>query len=441
MIPGSDSDHPSFRRSFGFALQGFRMAIKTERNIRVMLAGAALAAILGILCQIDALSWAILALCCGVVLCAELVNTALETIVDLVSPEFHPLAGRAKDIAAAAVYVLCCFVAVCGIIIFARALLDRLSSTLCNAFLVRWLMSDQNAKFTSGFVALVGRPNVGKSTLLNACLGHRVAITSPVAQTTRKRMRGVITTEDSQIIIVDTPGLHKPKDALGKELNRAALGELQDVDVIAFLIDATKPVGRGDEWVAKHVASAHAHKILVITKADLASEAQVQAQLEASLKLAKFDDTIVLSAQENFNVDAFLKLVAAQLPEGPQWFPEDMDTDASDEELVAEFIREKVLYHLKQEIPHSVGVLCDDISWPKKDHASITATILVERLGQKRIVIGHKGSMIKQIGIEARKDLEKLFGTSVYLSLEVRVRPSWRRDANEIRRLGYDAGE
>ena len=159
--------------------------------------------------------------------------------------------------------------------------------------------------FRSGFVALVGRPNVGKSTLLNACMGKRVAITSPVAQTTRRRMRAVVNTPDSQLVIVDTPGLHKPKDALGKELNRAALGELADVDVVALLIDATKPVGRGDEWVAKHVAAAHAYKLLVVTKADIATPEQVKSQLDAASELADFDDSIVVSAAEKFNVDAF----------------------------------------------------------------------------------------------------------------------------------------
>ncbi len=293
----------------------------------------------------------------------------------------------------------------------------------------------------SGFVALVGRPNVGKSTLLNACLGEKVAIESPVAQTTRKRFRGVVNLEDAQVILVDTPGLHKPKDALGKELNRAALAELADVDVVAMLIDATKPVGSGDAWVARHVDASDAHRVLVITKADVASPELVSAQLEAARALARFDDEIVVSARERFNVEGFLSLVAAQLPEGPQWFPEDMSSDASDEDLVAEFIREKVLLNLRDEIPHSVAVTCEDINWAKDGHASVAATILVERESQKGIVIGSGGSMVKRIGTEARADLERILGANVYLDLEVRVRPQWRRDANEIRRLGYDAGD
>ena len=301
-------------------------------------------------------------------------------------------------------------------------------------------MSVAEAPFRSGFVALVGRPNVGKSTLVNACLGEKLAITSPVAQTTRKRLRAVVNSPDSQIVIVDTPGIHKPKDALGKELNQSALGELADADVVAFLIDATKPVGTGDAWVARHVDSSEAdYRLLVITKADKASPEQVMSQLEAARALAHFDDELVISAKEGFNVDSFLSLVASHLPEGPRWFPEDMDSDVSDEEVVAEFVREKLLLNLRQEVPHSVAVVCEDIEWAKDGHASITATILVEREGQKGIVVGKGGSMIKKVGTEARRDLERIFGCKVYLDLAVRVQREWRRDQNEIRRLGYSS--
>ena len=293
------------------------------------------------------------------------------------------------------------------------------------------------APFRSGFVALVGRPSVGKSTLLNAAVGGKLAITSPVAQTTRRRMRAVVNTPGSQLVIVDTP-----KDALGKELNKVALGELGDVDVVAFLVDATKPVGRGDEWVAKHVAASRApFKLLVITKADLAKPEQVRSQLDAASALARFDDAMVISAKEGFNVDSFVSLVGEHLPEGPRWFPEDMDCDATDEELVAEFVREKVLNNLRQEVPHSVGVICDDIDWRKDGLASVRATIIVEREGQKGIVIGKGGQMIKRIGTQARHDVERLFDTKVFLDLQVRVQPQWRRDRNEIRRLGYDYEE
>ena len=295
--------------------------------------------------------------------------------------------------------------------------------------------------FRSGFVALVGRPNAGKSTLLNACYGKRIAIATPVAQTTRKRLRAVVNTPASQIVIVDTPGLHKPKDALGKELNRAALGELADVDVVAMLLDATKPVGTGDEWVARHVGAARAPKLLVLTKADLATPEQVSSQLEAARGLADFSDVIVTSATEGFNVDAFLRMVGERLPEGPKWFPDGMGSDASDEDLVSEFIREKVLLNCRDEVPHSVAVTCDNISFAKDGHVSVSASILVEREGQKGIIVGRGGSMIKRIGMAARKDIERIFGCRAFVALRVQVRPQWRRDANEIRRLGYDAGE
>lgn len=294
--------------------------------------------------------------------------------------------------------------------------------------------------FRSGFVALVGRPNAGKSTLLNAAVGHKVAAVSNVAQTTRRAMRAVINTPTSQLVIVDTPGLHKPKDALGKELNRSALGSLSDVDAVAMLVDAKSPVGRGDEWVASHVKACDApYKLLVVTKADLVSPQVAAEQVSAAREMADFDDAVVVSAQEGFNVDSFVSLVSAHLPEGPKWFPDDMTTDASDEDLVAEFIREKAFRNLRQEIPHSVAVTCNDIEWRDEDHASITATILVERESQKGIVIGAGGRMIKKIGTEARRDIERLFDAKVFLDLSVRVQPAWRRDKNEIARLGLEA--
>jgi GTP-binding protein Era len=296
--------------------------------------------------------------------------------------------------------------------------------------------------FRSGFVALVGRPNVGKSTLLNAMIGRKLAITSNVAQTTRRRMRAVLNTPSSQLVIVDTPGLHKPKDTLGKELNRAALSSLEDVDVVALLIDATQEVGRGDEWVAQHVRACTApHKLLVITKADRVSAQQARSHVEAASKLADFDDVLVTSAQEGFNVESFVDLVSSRLPEGPRWFPEDMDCDMSDEELVAEFVREKAFRNLRQELPHSLAVTCDDITWEKNSHAVMTVTLLVERESQKAIVIGRSGTMIKRIGTEARRDIERLFGARVFLDLSVHVQPSWRRDHNEIRRLGLEVDE
>ena len=292
----------------------------------------------------------------------------------------------------------------------------------------------------SGFVALVGRPNAGKSTLMNACMGTKMAITSPVAQTTRRRMCGVVRREGLQIVFVDTPGIHKPQDSLGSELNKSALSELDDVDVLCFLIDASKPVGKGDAWIAERIAKSSAKRILVLTKADLASPELVAKQVDAARALLDFDDIIVLSATEGFNVDAFIDLVASYLPEGPEWFPEGMATDIPDETVVAEFVREKVLLRTREEVPHSVGVVCDEFE-RKRGLLRLHCTIYVERDGQKGIIIGKKGALLKAIGIDARRDLEQIFGCRIFLELDVRVQKNWRTDVREIRRLGYSADD
>ena len=296
--------------------------------------------------------------------------------------------------------------------------------------------------FKSGFVTLVGRPNAGKSTLINAVVGHKVAITSNTAQTTRHRFRAIVTREDMQMIMVDTPGLHKPHDALGEELNTSAIMAMEDVDVIAFLVDASKPIGRGDEWVAAQVrAVRHARKILVITKADLVDKDVIISQLEAARALGRWDDEVVLSSKSGFNVDGFEHAVSCWLPEGPKWFPDDMDTDQPFEVLVAEFIREKILRSFRDEVPHSIGVIADQIEYERrKDMYKIYAVVYVERDSQKGIIIGKGGSAIKQIGIEARQDLEQLLGCKVFLDLQVKVKKNWRRDLNQIRRFGYGEG-
>ena len=292
-------------------------------------------------------------------------------------------------------------------------------------------------EFKSGFVTLVGRPNVGKSTLMNQMIGQKIAITSNKPQTTRNRIQTVYHDERGQIVFLDTPGIHKPKDGLGSELNKSALFELNDVDVVAFLIDATKPIGRGDAWVAERVRCARCKKVLVLTKADEADPAQVMEQLKAAHELMEYDDEIVTSSVKNFNVDAFIETVAHFLPEGPRWFPEDMGTDASDETLVAEFVREKVLRRTRDEIPHSVGVICDALEQSKKV-LRVHATIYVEREGQKGIIIGKQGAMLKKISTEARRDIERFMGTKVYLETWVKVKENWRDNMNYIRSFGYD---
>lgn len=295
--------------------------------------------------------------------------------------------------------------------------------------------------FRSGFVTLVGRPNAGKSTLLNAVMGEKVAITSRTAQTTRHRFRAIYDTDEMQMIMVDTPGLHKPEDALGEELNESALQALEDVDVVAMLIDASKPIGRGDEWVARQVQQLKCKKILVISKTDLVKKAVIREQIAKADQMGSWDDVVTLSSKQKVGIDDFIDAVYDLLPNGPRWFPKGTGVDLSDEVLIAEFIREKILRHTRDEVPHSVGVQVEQIDRdPQTGFMKVWAVIYVERNSQKGIIIGRGGSMVKQVGSEARQDLERLFGVGVHLDLTVKVKKDWRSDASQIRRFGYGEG-
>ena len=295
--------------------------------------------------------------------------------------------------------------------------------------------------FRSGFVTLVGRPNAGKSTLLNAVMGEKVAITSRTAQTTRHRFRAVYDTDEMQMVMVDTPGLHKPEDALGEELNESALQALEDVDVVAMLIDSSKPIGRGDEWVARQVQQLKCKKILVISKTDLVKKAVIREQIAKADQMGSWDDVVTLSSKQKVGIDDFIDAVYDLLPNGPRWFPKGTGVDLSDEVLIAEFIREKILRHTRDEVPHSVGVQVEQIDRdPQTGFMKVWAVIYVERNSQKGIIIGHGGSMIKQIGSEARQDLERLFDVGVHLDLTVKVKKDWRSDASQIRKFGYGEG-
>lgn len=302
--------------------------------------------------------------------------------------------------------------------------------------------ADPLAPVRSGFVALVGRPNAGKSTLVNAAVGAKVAITSDTPQTTRHRLRAVLDRDDAQVVFVDTPGLHKPLDALGEELNRSSLLALGDVDVACLVIDASAEVGRGDEWVAKRVAAAPgAKRVLVLTKADLVAREVLERRLDAARALCEFDDAVVVSATEGFNVDGFVQVVVRLLPEGPRYFPRDVTTDQPIEVMLAEFIREKVLRAMRDEVPHAVGVAIEEIDVTEATGmVTIRAVVYVERESQKGMIVGKGGAMIKRIGTEARADLERLLGGKVFLDLRVKVRKDWRRDSSQIRRFGYGEG-
>lgn len=295
--------------------------------------------------------------------------------------------------------------------------------------------------FKSGFVTLIGRPNAGKSTLTNAVVGEKIAITSKTPQTTRHRLRAVLDRPDMQMILVDTPGLHKPHDALGEELNHSAIKALEEVDVVAMLVDASKPIGKGDVWVASQLARTRAKKILVISKADLSDEHEIQLQITRAMRLLPFDDVVILSAVKDFNIEGFVQAVAQYLPDGPRWFPEGTSTDQPLEVLVAEFIREKIIRTTFDELPHSVGVQVEELKYDEaRNFFNVWAVIYCERDSQKGIIIGKGGEKIKKIGTEARQDLMKLLGGGVHLDLTVKVKKAWRRDANQIKRFGYGEG-
>lgn len=295
--------------------------------------------------------------------------------------------------------------------------------------------------FKSGFVTLIGRPSAGKSTLLNALMGKKLAIASPTAQTTRHRFRAIHTTDTHQMIIVDTPGVHKPHDALGEELNTTAFKSLEGIDVIAFVLDASAPFGRGDEWVLSELSSIRIPKILILTKIDLVSSEELEVQRDAAIAAGTWDRVVELSSVTGENLDEFVDAVENYLPAGPLWFPADMETDQPIEVLIAEFIREKILLTAHDEVPHAVGVVVEDMEYNRrKNMERIYASVYVERESQKGIIIGKGGAAIKEVGTQARKDLEILLGKKVFLDLQVKVRKNWRRDLNQIRRFGYGEG-
>ena len=297
----------------------------------------------------------------------------------------------------------------------------------------------RDESFRSGFVAMIGRPNAGKSTLVNAIVGHKIAITSDTAQTTRHRFNAVLTRPEFQLVMVDTPGLHKPHDALGEELNESAIKGLEGIDAAAFLLDCSKPFGRGDAWVVRQVQASKAKKVLVLTKTDLVDDETVEAQRQAAFEAGKWDSVVALSALTGENVEGFIQAVAELMPEGPMWFPADMDTDQSIEVIVAEFIREKILRSFFDEVPHAVGVAVEEMEYVKKsDLERIYATIYVEHDSQKGIIIGHQGVALKKVGAEARKALEKFFGKRIYLETYVKVDKDWRNSQKELDNFGYN---
>lgn len=277
----------------------------------------------------------------------------------------------------------------------------------------------------SGFVSIVGRPNVGKSTLLNAILGQKVAITSDKPQTTRTQIRGVLNRPDTQIVFVDTPGIHRPRTLLGERLNKSASEMTSGVDVVCLVVDATAPIGPGDRFVAEKVPS---DAIVVVNKTDLASPDDVLAQLARAAEQIDVSAYFPVSAVTGKGVDKLVVEIVRRLPEGPLWYPDDMVTDVPEAFWVAELVREQLLAVTNDELPHSIATRVVEWEWPR-----IRCEILVERESQKGIVIGHKGSVLKKVGMAVREQLPE----GAYLELFVKVDKDWQRKAGSLDRLGF----
>ena len=294
------------------------------------------------------------------------------------------------------------------------------------------------AGFRSGYVAVIGRPNVGKSTLVNAYVGQKVAIVSPKPQTTRRRILGVRTEPMSQIVFVDTPGIHQPHTRLGEFMVEAAVTSIPDADVILFVVDVSDRPRDDDRHIGQLLAEqAKAPVVIALNKADLVKPQHLQQNFDAYLALAPEADYMLVSAQRGDNLDKLLDLVSQHLPEGPLYFPPDQVTDQSEQAMVAELVREAVLHLTEAEVPHSVAVAIEE--WVERSErlTYIDAAVYVERQSQKAIVIGKRGAMIKQIGALARREIEALLERQVFLELRVKVREEWRRNPTQLRRFGF----
>ena len=290
----------------------------------------------------------------------------------------------------------------------------------------------------SGFVAVIGKPNVGKSTLMNAYLGQKVAIVSDKPQTTRRRLLGILTRPDAQIIFVDTPGIHRPRHKLGQFMVQTATRAIPDADEILFVVDVSTMPDDEDRQIAALIAEReHIPVILALNKMDLLPPHKVQLHTSVYLDLVRHDDWMMISATRGDNLDDLLERIVAHLPVGPRYYPEDQITDQTVRAIAAELIREQVLRFTHQEVPHAVAVLVDEFKERSADMTYIHATIIVERESQKRILLGEGGRMIKRISTAARREIEQLVGTRVYLELWVKVWKKWRKDEANLRRLGY----
>jgi GTP-binding protein Era len=291
-------------------------------------------------------------------------------------------------------------------------------------------------EFRAGFACFVGRPNAGKSTLTNAIIGQKIAITSSRPQTTRHVIRGVLHRPDAQLVLVDTPGLHRPRTLLGQRLNDLVREVWSEVDVVGLCIPADEEIGRGDRFISAEIAALRATVVAVVTKSDLVSRGALAKQLIAVSELADFADVVPVSAVAGDQVDELVDVLCRHLPESPQLYPDGMLTDEPEQVMIAELIREAALEGVREELPHSIAVLVEEMS-TEGALTKIYADVYVERQSQKAIVIGARGSRLKDVGTRSRHEIEELLGRRVYLDLHVRVAKDWQRDPRQLRKLGF----
>lgn len=299
---------------------------------------------------------------------------------------------------------------------------------------------DEKKDFKSGFVALIGRPNVGKSTLLNYLVGQKVAIMSPQPQTTRNKISGIYTDDQEQIVFIDTPGIHKPKNKLDDFMDKSSYSALDEVDVVLFMVEP-EPAGKGDQYIAELLKKIKKSVFLVINKIDKVHPDELLSIIDSYKNLGDFAEIVPISASQGNNVSELIKTIAKYLPEGPQFYDADQLTDRPEYFIVAELIREQVLKLTHEEVPHATAVVVDRMRDHEGGKLQVEATIYVERPGQKGIIIGKKGQMLKQIGIAARQEIEALLGEKVNLRLGVKVQKNWRSDPAFLKSIGYNAKE
>lgn len=300
-------------------------------------------------------------------------------------------------------------------------------------------MQEKNNSFKSGFISIIGRPNVGKSTFLNHVVGQKIAIMSDKPQTTRNKVQGVVTTDDAQMIYIDTPGIHKPKHKLGDFMVKVARNTLSEVDVIMFMVNAEEKIGPGDRFILEMLQKTKTPVFLVINKIDMVHPDKLLEIIVSYQEEYEFAEIVPISALQGNNTDRLLDTLKTYLPEGPKYYPDDQVTDHPERFIISEFIREKVLHTTREEIPHSVAVVIEKIEREeKRNMVNIMATIIVDRDSQKGIVIGKQGALLKEIGTKARRDIEMLLGSKVFLELWVKVQKDWRNTPGRLKEFGFN---